>query len=329
LRTKAANPIIRPPVSPPEVKYVKGVLLGPQQLKQSLGAAVTALNREGPIALVTAGWQEREDQDEELPAQFGRNLVNLRLYERAERVFADDPEFAKAHRSRQDQLRQIQEFYKTRLERTFDAAIEIDRKAAGSDFHADELRLSFEQISRLDQEHLERVTALREAYELQTKPLERPSIARHRRELEKILKVVGIVAIAGGHVAGLLNRLRLFGVKELLTNHDLIAWSGGAMVTGDRVVLFHESPPEGVGISEVLEQGLGLHHGLLPLPNPKLRLKLDDPFRVGWLSRRYLPEKCVALDQGDYVMFEGDRWFGADGTVLLKPDGTTSTEWTA
>jgi hypothetical protein len=311
------------------VKYVKGVLLGPQQLKQSLGAAVRAVGREGPIALVTAGWQEREDQDEELPAQFGRNLVNLRLYERAERVFAEDPEFAKAHRARQDQLRQIQEYYKTRLERTFDAAIDIDRKSAGSDFHADELRLSFEQVRRLDQEHLERVTALREAYELQTKPLERPSIERHRKELQKILKLVNTIAIAGGHVAGLLNRLRLFGIKEMLGDHDLIAWSGGAMVTGDRVVLFHESPPEGVGISEVLEQGLGLHHGVLPLPNPKLRLKLEDPFRVGWLSRRYVPEKCVALDQGDFVQFEGDRWFGADGTTLLKPDGTTSTEWTS
>jgi hypothetical protein len=46
--------------------------LGPQQLKQSLGAAVKVLGREGPIALVTCGWQEREDQDEELPALLGR-----------------------------------------------------------------------------------------------------------------------------------------------------------------------------------------------------------------------------------------------------------------
>ncbi len=306
---------------------MKGALLGPQQLKQSLAAAVRAVGREGPIALVNAGWQEREEQDEELPGLFERNLVNLRLYERGEKVFAEDPDFAKAHRSRQDQLRQIQEYYRLRLERTFDAALDIARKAAGSDFEADELRFSMEQIQRLDQEHLDRVTALREAYELQTRPLERPSIARHRKELEKILKAVGVVAIAGGHVAVLLNRLRLFGFKELLGDHALIAWSGGAMVTAERVVLFHESPPEGFGISEVLEQGLGLHHGVLPLPNPRLRLKLDDPLRVGWLARRYATEKCVALDQGDYVRFDEDQWFGASGTVLLKADGTVSTEW--
>lgn len=308
---------------------MKGVLLGPQQLKQSLGVAVKALDREGPVALVTAGWQEREDQDEELAGQLGRPTINLRLYERAEQVFHDDPEFAKAHRKRQDQLRQIQEFYRERLERTFDAAIDIDRRSVGSDLHADELRLSFEQIRRLDQEHLDRVTALREAHELQLRPFERPVIARHREELRRLLSRVHLLAIAGGHVAGLLNRLRLFGLKDLLQDQALIAWSGGAMVTGDRLVLFHESPPEGVGISEVLEQGLGLHHGVLPLPNPKLRLKLDDPFRVSWLSRRYQPEKCVALDQGDFVLFDGERWFGNEGTVQLKADGTVTAGWCA
>lgn len=306
---------------------MKGVLLGPQQLKQSLAAAVTALDVEGPIALVTAGWQEREDQDEDLPALFGRKLVNLRLYERGERVFAEDPEYARAHRARQDQLRQIQEFYKLRLERSFDAALDIARKAQHTDLEKEEVRVSLEHIRRIDAEHLERVTALREAYELQTRPLQRPVILKHRAELEKILSAVGIVAIAGGHVAVLLNRLRMFGFDELLDDHALIAWSGGAMVTSERVILFHESPPEGAGVSEVLEQGLGLHRGVVPLPNPKLRLKLDDPLRVGWLSRRYSHSKCVAFDQGEYVQFDGDRWFGAEGTTLLQHDGRTNTEW--
>lgn len=306
---------------------MRGVLLGPQQLKQSLGAAVKVLGREGPVALVTAGWQEREDQDEELAAQLGRPIVNLKLYERGEKVFAEDPEYAKAHRARQDQLRQLQEYYRLRLDRTFDAAIDIDRKSQGTDMAADELRLSFDQIRRIDQEHLDRVTALREAYEVQTRPLERPSVARHREELKALLSGTNTLAIAGGHVAVLLNRLRMFGIKELLGDHDLIAWSGGAMVTGGRLVLFHESPPEGAGISEVLERGLGLHSGVLPLPNPKLRLKLDSTFRVGWMSRRHAPLKCVAFDQGEYACFDGDRWFGAEGTVQLNVDGSVTTGW--
>ncbi len=306
---------------------MRGVLLGPQQLRQSLGTAVELLGREGPVALITCGWQEREDQDEELSALFGRETRNLTLYARGEEVLAEDREFFNAHRARQDQLRQIQEFYRLRLERVFDAALDIDRKAQGSDIAADELRLSFEQIRRLDQEHLERVTALREAWELQMKPLERPSIARHRKALTALLRECRLLAISGGHVAVMLNRLRMFGLVELLTDQSLIAWSGGAMVTGGRVVLFHESPPEGVGISEVLDAGLQLHDGVLPLPNPKLRLKLDNAFRVGWMSRRHAPLQCVALDQGELVSFEDGRWFGAEGTVRLNPDGTLTTGW--
>ena len=307
---------------------MRGALLGPQQLKVSLGAAVSALRQPGAIALVTCGWQEREDQDEEVATQLGRKTINLKLYERGEHVLAHDRPFAKAHRARQDQLRQIQEFYRLRLERTFDAALDIARKSAGTDLEADEQRLSMEQIRRIDQEHLERVSSLREAYELQLRPTERPVIAKHRAELKGILDSVGLFAIAGGHVAVLLNRLRMFGVKDLLSDQALVAWSGGAMATGERVVLFHESPPEGFGISEVLEQGIGLHSGVLPLPNPKLRLKLDEPLRVGWLSKRYAPSKCVAMDQGDYVQFDGARWFGEEGTILLKEDGSTETGWT-
>lgn len=306
---------------------MRGVLLGPQQLKVSLGAAVNALGKHGPVGLVTCGWQEREDQDEELAAQLGRPTVNLKLYERGEHVLAHDKHFAKAHRARQDQLRQIQEFYRERLERLFEASLDIARKVAGTDLEADELRFSMEQIRRVDQEHQERVAALREAGDLQLRPWERPVIAKHREELKTILKHVDVLAIAGGHVAVLLNRLRLFGIKELLDDQALLAWSGGAMVTGERVVLFHESPPEGRGVSEVLESGLGMHHGVLPLPNPRLRLKLDDPLRVSWFSMRYAPAKCVAMDQGESVQFDDARWFGADGTVLMKIDGTVDAGW--
>jgi hypothetical protein len=309
------------------VNHVRGALLGPQQLKQSINAAVKALGREGPIVLVTAGLQEREDQDDEWPALFGRNLIHLRLYVRGERVLVEDPEFARAHRARQDQLRQIQEFYRLRLARTFDAALDIARKAAGSSLEADEMKLSLEQIRRIDQEHLERVTTMRQTFEQKLRPFERPSIARHRAELEKILKAVGVVALAGGHVAVLLNRLRMFGLKELLNGHDLIAWSGGAMVAGRQVVLFHESPPEGYGISEVFDEGLGLYDRVLPLPDPKLRLKLDDPLRVSFLSRRYGDYTCVAFDHGDSVLFDNEKWFGGEGTVQLHTDGTVSSGW--
>ena len=64
--------------------------------------------------------------------------------------------------------------------------------------------------------------------------------------------------IAGGHVASLLNRLALFDVLELAAGKPVIAWSAGAMVLTDRIVLFHDYPPYGSDIAQVLDAGFGL-----------------------------------------------------------------------
>ncbi|MBL9038126.1 MAG: hypothetical protein JNG84_06400 [Archangium sp.] len=308
---------------------MKGVLLGPQRLSPTLLDVVKAMGIEGRIVTITAGWQEREDQVLELHASLGaKRCANLELYHRGEKVFAKDKELAALHRVRQDTLRERQDYYRMRLERIVDAALDIGRRAAGSRVEAEEESLSMELIRKLDLDHLAHCRASREAYEREATPWERPLVKKHRAEIAELLEGASAIAIAGGHVAVLLNRLRLFGVAELLTKKQLLlAWSGGAMVTSERVVLFHESPPQGVGISEVMDEGLGLHRGVLPLPNPKLRLKLDDTFRVGWMARRNLPAKCVAFDSGEYVHFTENTWHGASGTHLLNPDGTCSEGW--
>jgi hypothetical protein len=58
-----------------------------------------------------------------------------------------------------------------------------------------------------------------------------------------------------------------------------------------------------------------------------MRLALGDPFRVGWMARRNLPERCVAFDYGESVRFSGSRWFEPSGTAWLKADGSVSAEW--
>lgn len=308
---------------------MKGALLGPQRLHPTVHHVVKELGLDGPIALVTAGWQEREDQDAELHQLLDRRTINLNLYHRGEQVFAADKEYAKLHRARQDKLRQRQDYYRLRLNHSIDAALDIARLSAGSEFEADEAHLSIENIRRLDLDHLAHCRATREEFEHRVKPLERTAIAKHRTELAKLLASSSIFAVAGGHVAVLLNRLRMFGLAELLGEQLLLAWSGGAMVTGERVVLFHENPPQGVGISELMDEGLGLHHGVVPLPNPRLRLKLEDPVRVGWLALRNEPSRCIAFDNGESARFDGARWFGASGTHWLRGDGTVSTGWAA
>src|SRR5687767_7010569 len=106
---------------------MKGVLLGPQQFNTSVQTVVKQSGFEGPIALVTAGWQEREDQDGELRELLDERTVNLNLYQRGEQVFAKDLEFAKLHRARQDRLRQRQEYYRLRLNRFAETGLDIAR----------------------------------------------------------------------------------------------------------------------------------------------------------------------------------------------------------
>ena len=48
------------------------------------------------------------------------------------------------------------------------------------------------------------------------------------------------------------------------------------MAISERVVLFHDSPPQGPGAAEVLDAGLGLVGDVVVLPQPEFRLRLDD-----------------------------------------------------
>jgi hypothetical protein len=308
---------------------VRGVLLGtlgPE--KPTLASVIRGLGVEGPVALVTAGWQEYEGQVEELPAQLGRDIVPLELYRRAERVFAEDAELAAEHRALQERLRTGQEYYRMRLARMVDAALDIGRRAAGSALEEDESRLSMEYLRTIDRDHLSRVAAQRAAFELRLDPLHRDAVAQQRKDIQRLLAGTGIVAIAGGHVAVLLNRLRLFGLDELLEDKVVVAWGGGAMVTSERVMLFHESPPQGEGISELLEPGLAFHRGILPMPSPRHRLRLGEAWRVAWMARRHAPFKLIALDNNAHVSFDGMRFYDdSHGSHWMREDGSVSEDW--
>jgi RNA polymerase sigma-70 factor (ECF subfamily) len=51
--------------------------------------AVAALGVRGDVAAVTAGWEEREEEDGELRDHLERNVLNLEIYRRAEDVFQE------------------------------------------------------------------------------------------------------------------------------------------------------------------------------------------------------------------------------------------------
>jgi hypothetical protein len=94
------------------------------------------------------------------------------------------------------------------------------------------------------------------------------------------------------------------------------------------VVLFHDDPPHGQAISEVLDAGLGLAPELVVLPEPRLRLRLDDRARVGELAARYAPARCIALDHGAQIWVDGGgRISRAVAARRLDPDGSVEPGW--
>lgn len=297
------------------------VILGPQRFGPTLGEAVRALGVQGRIATVTAGWQERESEDQELRDHLGGDAHNLVLHQRAEEVFRDDPELGAAYRSRQVRLRHLQDFYRIRLDHAREAALVIGARAADPEMLADERRASIEDIRALDARHLEVCRRIQAEFEDRWKSFERPAVARHRKELKRILRGSAALAIAGGHVAVLLNRLRMFGVAELLDGHPVFAWSAGAMAVAERVVLFHDDPPYGTGFEEVLDVGLGLCPGVVPLPHPNARLRLSDPDRVAMFAQRFAPAMCLAMPGGSRITKDGEGWSDAHGVTRLDPTG--------
>lgn len=297
------------------------VLLGPQRFRPVLADALAALGVDGPLAVVTAGWQEREEEVDELGAHVAREVVNLRLYARAEIVFARDGALFRAYRRRQDRLRRLQAIYRLRLDHAVDPVRRLLAWRGDADLLEPERESAVAALRTLDREHLGRIRAIHREFEEEWRPFEREAVREQRDELAELLERCSVLAVAGGHVAILLNRLRLFGVKELSVDRPVVAWSGGAMVVGSQLTLFHDSPPQGRGNAEILEEGVGLYEGLLPFPHARRRLDLEDPDRVRLLTRRFCDLRCVALDEGDRVRCEAGEWTVESGR-LLRTDGS-------
>ena len=269
---------------------------------------------------MTAGWQEREGEDDELRAHVARDFVNLRLYERAELALAEDPELAAGLRQRQERLHDLQELYRVRLDHALEAARKMQRIPSRPmvDEHR---RAAIRALRTLDRQHLSRARRIHEEFEAEWQPQRRPAVLRHREELRGLLERVEALAVAGGHVAVLLNRMRLFNILPLLDGRPLLAWSAGAMALSDRVVLFHDSPPQGAGNAEVLVGGLAAARNIVPLPHGRRRLDLDDPLRVSLFARRFSPATCVVLDPGTRLTWDGDEWSVGPDTLRLDRRG--------
>ena len=296
-------------------------VLGPQR-RPTLDRVLESLGVPGPIAVVTAGWQEREGDDAELLSLTGGRGVNLRLHGRWLDVLQRDGEYARAEREHRALLDDLQQLYLLRLDHALQAVYAIAERPGGyprTQSMAVEDGLA--AVRLLDESHLARVRELHDEFSADWRLEDREVVAHHREEVHAVLSAADCLLVAGGHVADLLHVLRVFSLAPHLPPR-VVAWSAGAMALTSRVVLFGDRAAQGPAHSEVYDAGLGVIDGLVLLPHARVRLRTDDLGRMSVLARRFAPASCLVLDDGVRVdlgphgeLPQGARVIDADGRI--------------
>lgn len=297
------------------------VLLGPQR-QPTLDEVVQSLDLEGPYAIITAGWQEREPDDEEFDALLDGQSGNLGLFARWLDVLDRDPEYAAADVRLREVLDELQELYLLRLDHALDAVAALQLRPGSAVLRAAAVAEAVEAVRALDVAHLARIGEINADFYDRWPPHEREVIAHHRAAVGRQLSEASALVVAGGHVGVLVASMHLFNVAAGL-DIPVIAWSAGAMAMAEQIVLFHDRAVQGPGNPEVYGPGLSLLRGVVPLPHATVRLLLDDGDRMSAFARRFAPARCVLLDAGSRVRIDADGLLPV-GTRVLDPDGAVS-----
>jgi hypothetical protein len=280
------------------------VLLGPQKNDgATLRAALDAVGVEGPVALISAGWQEAEGEDDDVRRWIGRPVLNLALHARSEDIYRQDPELARASHGRQQHLHLLQQFYQVRLEHMDDADRGLAVRHVSPELLDAELVASADHLRFADTHHLMRVLGVHRAWEEAWAPGERPVVQRHRAEVAELLGDARAVVVAGGHVMSLLNRVRLLDALAAVGDRPVLGWSAGAMLLTERVVIFHDRPPFGKNMAQVVDAGLGLVGGVVAMPDAAHRVDASLRRGVQRFARRMAPAWCLTLDADESVAF--------------------------
>jgi hypothetical protein len=294
------------------------LLLGPQRPVTNLRDIARP---EGPIAVISAGWQEAEGDIDDIHELVETPLIDLKLYHRAEEIFAADTRLHALYRGRQERLIELQHLYRMRLRQLMLAARQLRRADAEPQLLAAEQRHAISQLRALDRHHLQRIESIHAEFEDSIAAASAAVLAEHSAAIEKTMAACSTVLITGGNVAVLLNRMRLFGVHRMLPNRPVIAWSAGAMVLGHLIVLYHDRTPQGRRDPEVLSLGAGVLPGHIFLPDAQRRLKMNDAVRIGLFSKRFAPAQCVTLDSGSSLEFAGTQIQATQGVGCLMQKG--------
>jgi hypothetical protein len=301
---------------------VSVILLGPQR-RPTVHNVLRSLHVEGQIAVVTAGWREREPNDEELKGLLNGASINLSLYRRWLDVQERDPDLAAAQRRLGEVLDELHEIYLVRLDYALRAIHAVQHAGRAGQRRADAVTEAVGAARELDARHLDAIGDICSEFYATWTPPDRPVVTEHRAAVEELVGSAGALVITGGHVGVLGWVLHLFGVAAALRS-PVIAWSAGAMALTDRIVLFHDRAPQGPGNPEAYRRGLSVVHDMVALPHARARLLIDDAERMAVFARRFAPARCVLFEQGTRVDTDA-RGTCPPGTRILGEDGRVRT----
>lgn len=298
------------------------VLLGPVGDGAAAAREVAALGVDGPIALVTAGWEEEERNDAVIHRALGGGTRNLGLFGRRLDILESDPEYADEVRRVRTVLTQLREIYLVQLRHALRGVEAVRQHDAGARrLSGVQLDEAIETVRALDERHASRLEALSGEFYATYPPHERPVIAAHRDAVAAELAECAAVVIAGGHVGVLTDCLHVCNVGAALGDRPVVAWSSGAMAMAERVMVVDDHDLAGRP-DEVLGAGIGVVRGVVPLPAAAVRLRIDDRNHLALLARRLAPRACVLLDEGDRVPFDHTGVADLRRARVVAPDGT-------
>ncbi len=300
----------------------KRLLLGPQRPDVYLSKAMQRSGfGDGPIAVISAAWQEAEGDIDDIRSVMENPLSDLPIYNRADALFSADNALQESYRNRQNQLQEQQRMYRLRLRQLTIAAREILRTEGNLTAIAEERRHAISQLRALDRHHLRQIRKINARFDDAFNTANNSLLADAVAEIHETLSRFDTVLITGGNVVVLLNRLRLFELDSLLMQKNIVGWSAGAMVLCDRIVLFHDRLPQGRRDPEVMCEGLGIVSGTVLLPDAKGRLRQSETIRSSLFSRRFSPSTCLTLDNGAHLLLDGEKVVASEGVNHLSREG--------
>ncbi len=301
---------------------VRRLVLGPQRPKLYLGRAMHDFGMDdGPMCVISAGWQAAEGDIDVIRDDVGQPMADLGLYARTAQLFADDPALHAAYRQRQDRLAERQRLYALRLKHLKVAVRDMLREDGPASIVAPERRHAISQLRALDRHHQRQIDNVHLRFDSEFNTETSPALAAHAAALREALEPMKTIIITGGNLLVLLNRLRLFGLDEVLASKHLVAWSAGAMLLGERIVLFHDRLPQGRRDAEVVDKGFGFLEKTVVLPDAKNRLRTRVPLRMSALSRRFLPARCLMLNNQSAALFEDGNITATESLTYPTPNG--------